>query len=222
MSDIPIGVLGGDETEDEDNGTVVTAVHGYDDNSVFDTDYNNIHHDNRNRWHIQSHWNSKPEGGATDVFYIDSSNFRIEHTSENQYACKFDAPDPTESDMENNDDERFPVEDAFEVVVESVPYIGTGVAIITQTFGGGGSFDANEYEYYDWHIPHDSAGLPTSQDDAVGVQFDVKSFVDGSASKQDFDVEVDHTYVRHDGYSPLFRNTGAMTVNPYYYPLDSK
>lgn len=221
MSDIPIGVLDGNDTTDPHGGVVVTAAHGYDNGSPYDTDYNNIYHENNNRWHIQSYWDQEPEGGATSVFYIDSSNFRIDDTSSTANS-RFSTPHPTEAEMEDNYNNRYPYEDEFEVIVESAPYIGTGVALINQKYETKGSLDPGQMNnnYFDWHIPQGDSGLPTSQSEAVGVRFNVYSEVGSDYGYQGFDVDSDHNYVHHDGYTPTIYNTGGIDADPYYYPLD--
>jgi hypothetical protein len=226
MSDIPIGGLGGGEAGGPNDETLYLSVHGFDNVDGFDVDYDEIRYQENNRWHMQSHFDILPDSDPNNDGIVDFSyeplsvNYYIE--TGGGYLTDFANAEPTESQMANNDANRFPVSDLFTVIASAYPYLAGAGALINMAYSSSGSLTEDPYDSLDWYIPLNSTdmNMPDDQDSAAGARFDLNNQGDSNDPAQQLTAESEMSYRRIDGYGYDNFSTQKATATAEYTPID--
>lgn len=224
MTDVSTRPLAGDSVICPNDGEYKVSIHAFDNVDAFGYAYNEIGEDDDNRWHVQGHFDPYPDHQNSFAFDRAWVEFRVEYNG-GDYYVNFDNSEPTESQMSSGGDQEYPniVGDVFNVASGYYPYLSAGEALISLAFSGGsGSLTVDPYNYVDWHIPLQSAGLPNSQDNAVGARFDVENQASPSdANHLSLPYKSELGYYRYGGHGTSdFFTTGVASDQGAFTPVD--
>lgn len=228
MSDVPTGATGGDSVTGPNDGEYQVGIHAFDDADPYNYPYDRIGKDDKNRWFVQAYFDPYPE--THNSFSFDSSwaEFKITAENNSNYTY-FEQYEPTESMMDDGGSQEYPgvIADVFSIVSAYEPQLAVAQALISLAFSGGsGSVKEDPYDYVDWHIPLESGtGMPSSQDDSVGIRTDVANQADAVDPNLTNDItigfESELGYYRYDGYGYDFFTTGVVSDSGYYWPTEN-
>lgn len=191
-----VGGLGGDSASGPNSEDYYLGVNGFDNVSGYNTPYDEIPTNNRNRWHLQGYFDQLPQpSGAMNP---SSVNYRIENAT-SDYLTDFDEWTPNESEMASGGS--FSA-GPFTIVAPWYPYLAAGSALIDYLLSGSGngSVTPSSYSHVEWSVPLDFwGGMPASQDPSSGVYVDVQNYASSSDGSQTVDVTSEFSYYEFDG-----------------------
>lgn len=223
MADPDVGGLAGNSASGPNNEEYYLSIHGFHNVSGFDVAYDEIPDGDRNRWHLQGHFETNPErdpdgDGVYDFSYnSDYVNYRIENGVDD-YETDFENWTPNESMMDSRGTwDSGP----FDVVAAFSPYLTSAGAFVEMAFSGDkGDVTWQDYGYVDWHIPlDDQSALPTEQDDAAGAYVDVYNYAPANDNYEPVDGSSEFAYWRYDGYGYDHFVTNTASDRASYDPI---